>query len=394
MRVSDHVDTDVQAPDALAIIVAVLLMDFGRTIWSVSAPGSLLIAILTIYVWGTAIGLIVVGISTIDLEEHGVAIAAFVTAAIGSTVLVALLSLYDAPIVTDVGRFLHEATLLTINGENPYENELVANRSTFPTPTMDGGTVTRYSYPAGAIVAMVPQYALGLSSVRVTPTLASIAIGFVVLKDAPGEFALLAPATLLAGDLVTWPLSGLVDSLWILPLCLAVIWWRNRLLWSGVAYGFAASVEQIPWFIGPFLLIWLLRDRGREAAGYWLTASLGMFALVNLPFLIWGPEAWLTGALQPLFGSGSPPVHQGVGLSSLTVFGVFPIAKWAHTALVGLIAVIALTLYYRKPSLRWTGWIAWMPLIFVHFRSFGLYFSAGLPVVAVAYLQRGAENVE
>lgn len=386
-----QVDTDVEAPDALAILVAVLLMDFGRTIWAVSAPGNWLIPVLTIYIWGTAIGLIVVGLSTIELREHGFVIATVVTGAVTSTVLIALVSLYGEPISTDVGRFLHEATVLVINGENPYQHHLAANGTTYPTPTMDGGTVTQYSYPAGGIVTMLPQYALGMTGVRLTPTLMSVGIGVVVLAGADNDLALLAPATLLAGDLVTWPLTGLTDAIWILPLCLAAYWWTERLLPSAVAYGFAASVEQIPWFIGPFLLVWLLRDRGPVPAGKWLGAGLVTFTAINLPFIIWNPSVWLSGALQPLFGSGSPPVHQGVGLSSLTVFGVFPIAKWAHTALLGVFAVVALLIYYRHRALRWTAWISWMPLLMVHFRSFGTYFVAGLPVVAVAYFCRGGD---
>ncbi|MHC3382067.1 hypothetical protein [Haloarcula sp. H-GB5] len=383
-----QVDTDVQAPDALTILVAVMLMDFGREVWAVSAPGTWLMPVLTIYVWATAIGLLIVGLSTIDLSDHGWAIAAVVTGAIGSTVLIAMISLYGQPVTTDVGQFLHDATALTVGGKNPYQHELGMNATTFPTPTMDGGTVSRYSYPAGAIVAMAPQYAVGLEGVRITPTILSLAIGAVILAAADNEFAMLAPATLLAGDLVTWPLNGLTDTIWIFALCLAAYWWSDRLVWSAVAYGFAASVEQIPWFIGPFLLVWLLRDRGTDAAGTWLAASLTTFFVVNLPIIIWGPKAWLTGALQPLFGSGSPPVHQGVGLSALTVFGAYPIAKWAQTALVALIAAVALIVYYRRTEFRWAAWVSWMPILLVHYRSFATYFVAGLPLVAIAYFER------
>jgi uncharacterized membrane protein len=209
-----------------------------------------------------------------------------------------------------------------------------------------------------------------------------------MLRAADNEFALLVPAVLLSGDLVTWPLVGLVDSLWILPLCLACYWWTSYLRLSAVAYGFAASVEQIPWFIGPFLLLWLVRDHGRNMAAQWLVLSLITFGALNLPFVLWGPDAWLTGALQPLFGTGSPPVHQGAGLASLTVFGIFPIAKWTHTALVSVVAVIALAVYYRRPSLRWGAWISWMPLILFHYRSFPTYFVAGLPLMAVAFFER------
>jgi len=388
-----QVDTDVQAPDAMAMLVAVMLMDFGREVWAVSAPGTWLMPVLTIYVWATAVGLVVVGLSTINLQEHGWAIAAVVTGAIGSTVLIAMISLYGQPVTTDVGQFLHDATALAVSGQNPYQHDLGMNATTFPTPTVGGGTVTRFSYPAGAIVAMLPQYAAGLEDVRITPTILSLGIGVVMLAAADNEFALFAPATLLAGDLVTWPLNGLTDAIWIFALCLAAYWWSDRLLWSAVAYGFAASVEQIPWFIGPFLLIWLLRDRGRNAAGQWLSVGLTTFVVVNLPFIIWGPEAWLTGALQPLFGSGSPPVHQGVGLSALTVFGAFPIAKWAQTALVGLVAAVALVVYYRRTGLRWAGWVSWMPILLVHYRSFATYFVAGLPLVAIAFFERGGEDV-
>jgi uncharacterized membrane protein len=136
----------------------------------------------------------------------------------------------------------------------------------------------------------------------------------------------------------------------------------------------------------------LLRDRGRNAAGQWLSVGLTTFIVVNLPFIIWGPEVWLTGALQPLFGSGSPPVHQGVGLSALTVFGAYPIAKWAQTALVALVAAVGLTVYYRRTEFRWAAWVSWMPILLVHYRSFATYFVAGLPLVAIAFCKRGGED--
>lgn len=387
-------DLDIEASDAYAILAGVLLFDLGVTMAGTAGP-TWLFAVSSMYVFGTSLVLVCAGVLDIDMARWGRPLAAGALLAIAAVLLVTWVFVAPAVPETDVMAFLGEATSLTLEGTNPYTVSL-ATGGQYPTPQLDGTTVSRYSYPAGGIVATVPSYLLGIRDWgRLTTLFATFGVAGLLIRDAPGQHALLALVVVLVDDFLVWGLAGLTDAMWVFPLLIA---YRHlpesrlateRPIASAVAFGIATTMKQTPWFAAPFVLVWMLRTRGRRAGMQYVTVAISTFGLINAPFTLTAPQAWLTGALTPLFGNGSAPVHAGIGLSSLTKAGVYALPKSFHTSLVVVATLGGLGWYWRRfDRVRWIGWFAWAPLLLLHYRSFPTYLTSGIVVAVFAFFGR------
>jgi hypothetical protein len=113
----------------------------------------------------------------------------------------------------------------------------------------------------------------------------------------------------------------------------------------------ALSSNQLAWFIAPFLLtgIYLVRcgHLERRVAVRVTVRYAGLagatFALINAPFIVWGPGAWLTGVLAPLTQHAIP---YGQGIVGLTMFlRVGGGALNAYSYAAGCVFVALLILY-------------------------------------------------
>lgn len=137
---------------------------------------------------------------------------------------------------------------------------------------------------------------------------------------------------------------------------------RGRTVWAAGLLGLACASKQFAWFVVPFFLIWLWRDErvdGRSA-GRALTALVAVGGLVCLPFLLWGPEAFLEDVLFFNLGltadayplrpdsSGVAAIALGLGWATGLRDG-FPL--WAFQLLVTLpLAALGAVGVWRKPS--------------------------------------------
>jgi hypothetical protein len=383
---------DIEAPDGYCLLAAILVLQMGVTMAGTGGP-SLLWAVANIYVFGTGAALMVVAVSDVDVREHGRPIAGGAALALLVAVTVAWLFVRQTPPETDVALFLGAAVDAVYEGVNPYTVEIAATGD-YPTPQMDGTTVSRYSYPYGAVLVTSVTRLAGDQFGRLATILATAALAGVMVYDAPHDLAPLALLSLLIDEFVGYGLIGLIDALWLAPVAAAMHYWpvggRRPLLGrSAILFGVAVSVKQTPWFIAPFLVVWLLRDRGPRATTAFVAIAAAVFALINGAMVLDAPRAALRGVFTPLLGNGAAPVHAGIGLSSLTMSGVFPVAKWGHTVLVVGAMVVGLAVYYRRPALSWTAWIAFAPLLLLHYRSFPLYVTVAAPLAVHALsLQR------
>jgi len=264
----------------------------------------------------------------------------------------------------------------------------------FPTPLINGGTVSRFSYPMGSIWATVPFAPLVPDPTRVAVIIATAITGGIMLLSAPHGLAPLALLALVSGEYVTWGVSALTDPLYVAPLIASIYYWpwgnvgTPNLKKSGLFFGLATAMKQQPWFCAPFLFIWIWKDRDLRSALSFGTIASAVFGLVNLPGVLLSPVATLKGVFTPLIGDGGTMVHLGVGLATLTTSGTFPIAKSAHSLLMILMAVCYLMLYWRYERLRWTAWIAWVPLLFVNYRSLLSYIIPAVVVIGYIYIAR------
>jgi len=265
----------------------------------------------------------------------------------------------------------------------------------FPTPTVMGGHVATYSYPLGSALATAPFRAVLEDGARVPVLLSTLITGGLLISYAPSEFAPLALLSMLVGDFLTWGVADLTDPMWVAPLVAAIVVWPwssvgpDSLSGSAVLYGVATGMKQQPWFCAPFLFLWVWRERSLRTALQFAGMVAAVFGLIMLPSVALAPVATVQGLLTNLYAPGGTLVHLGVGVSALTVSGAFPIAKTAHTVLMGLAGVVFLVGYWWAfDRVRWLAWIAWAPLLFFNYRSLANYFVVLAPVTVMVWIAR------
>lgn len=378
-------DFDIEAPDAFAFLGGLMTLQVGVEMTYAREP-SLLWAVTSIYVFLAAFVLLLAAITSVDLDRWGRPLAGFAFLTIMVGVGVTYIMIYGSPIQTDTLAFVAEAGEALASGQSPYTVDM-SRVTVFPTPQLDGGTVDRFSYPLGAAAATTPFAPFTENPGRLAVIVATGIAGGVIISTAPHRLAGLGLVAMLVGDWATWGVNGLTDALYIAPLVAAMYFWpwartRRSSLWaSAVLFGLATTMKQQPWFAAPFLFIWVWRDRSRKAALSFAGIVAATFFVVNLPALLLTPVATMKGVFAPLLGDGGSLVHLGVGLTSLTLSGTYPIAQSIHTLLMGVVAITYLIAYWRYEALRWTAWVAWVPILFVSYRSLMSYF---VPAAVVA----------
>jgi hypothetical protein len=160
-----------------------------------------------------------------------------------------------------------------------------------------------------------------------------------------------------------------------------------------VALGLALGTNQLAWFIAPFLVagIYLVRsgDLGRSSAlrvtARYAALALGTFLAVNLPFIVWGPMAWIHGVAAPLTQHAIP---YGQGLIDLTLFlriggGALNAYNYAAGALYGALLVLYVAKFHK---LGRTGFVLPMLALFASGRSLAEYWMTMIAVMAIGAL--------
>lgn len=310
-----------------------------------------------------------------------------------------------ASYTTDSAAFDQASARLLLHGHNPYTASLSTVGHLWSVPqrfwtyTVDGGHVVHASYPAGSFLLYVPAMALGLNHmvvdwVDLVAWMACIALFFVLL-----------PASLrwLSGLLALTPIfiglfsSGGTDAAFLPFLVLAVWRWDRYSVpgtglarWIGpFALGVACAIKQTPWFCVPMLATGIAleaRMSGRSAmrpALRYLGIVAGVFLVVNLPFVVWQPSAWLHGSLLPLVGG---LIADGQGLVTLATHGL---TGGANLTLLGVVAALG----YLAVLSAWVAWypglkrvwLLMLPLVFfVAPRSLASYLVDLVPAAVVA----------
>ena len=205
---------------------------------------------------------------------------------------------------------------------------------------------TTHSYPAGAFLVNIPVVALGLPSIAVTQLLLLLVLLVLICRAAPPLWQPLVLVLLLTladgsrqvagGDFEIWPLA-----------LLAVAWLTREHRWaSALLVGGACAIKQTAWIAAPFYLVWVWRRYG--AVEMWRRAGLATatFIVVNLPWIIASPRAWLGSQLLPV---SLPLLPDGSGVVGLSLTGVLPLLpSWVYALLELALLVAGLWWYQRN----------------------------------------------
>ena len=387
-------------------LVWLAITTFGLDIWSQwsSWPGDALLA-------PGLVGAGILGLGWLWLRQERSSLAGHFAMA---TSVLAVLAGQGANIAarnfytTDSAAFNDVATRLFLHGHNPYSSSmapadaLLRPAANFWTYLLGGGHVTQVSYPAGSFIFQGALHSLGVHHLTTDwLDLGSWIIAAVALYaflDKPLRW--IAPLLLLANAYMWTFANGGTDALWV-PFLVVAVWRWDRFAafnssgierWiSPVALGVACSIKQSPWFCLPFLLLGVaLEARAHQTGGlrtplrYGLL-TLGTFGLVNSPFIIWDPRAWLDGVLLPL---RRPLVPDGQGLIALALHGFVRGVDLRLLWVAGVVALgallLAMILWY--PTMK-RAWLFLLPLVlFIPGRSISNYLLNFFPAAILAGL--------
>jgi uncharacterized membrane protein len=307
---------------------------------------------------------------------------------------------------TDAVAFDQYAAQLVLHGVNPYGVSMAPAFQLFHVPVifrtfeLNGSVVTGLSYPAGSFLPYVPLLALGVHAqeANIVDLVFWIVGMFLAWRMLPADLRWVAPIIMSAEVYLYFIFGGVTDALFVPFVIAAVYRWdrfgdlsRSRAArWAGpICLGVAMTIKQTPWFLLPFLLVGVVieaRASGRSPLRIglsYLALTVGTFFVINAPFLVTAPTAWVKGALLPLL---DPTIPDGQGLVTLTLFehvggGHLSLLNLAG-ALLYLVGIALFLAFY--PRLK----RAWMPLVLLSFfmpsRSLGSYLIMMMPAAIVA----------
>jgi hypothetical protein len=250
------------------------------------------------------------------------------------------------------------------------------------------------SYPALSFLPLVPLVWAGLPTVTPFFVLCFLALVLVLVFSVPVELRFWVVLLALAdAPLLDATVGGVLDVFYILLLVIAWRWWRRPML-SVIFLGLAIAAKQLAWFFLPFYAIFIWRERGWREALMRLAGAGALFALINLPFFMNNPHAWLAGVLAPENGAMFP---SGTGLVRLSLAGLLPLFPSKVYLALNLLAMVACVLWYWRygkgqPELGFV--LAVLPLFFA-WRSLTTYFYfIALPAIVLLLAREYAQAPE
>jgi uncharacterized membrane protein len=232
---------------------------------------------------------------------------------------------------------------------------------------------SKYNYPAGSFLLMLPFVWAGLRDMRFLYTIAILLMAWYIAHRLPRGFTPLVPFLVLADvPLIIMTAGGQPDPLY--GVFLLVGFAESQRRWtSPIAFGLSLAIKQLAWFFIPFYLVLIAQRYGAREALRRSAVMGGVFLLLNGPFIIASPSAYVASISAPM---SDPMFPLGIGIVSLFVANVLPmVSKLAFTlAELGAWAGGALA-SWRLPRLSpaAAAVLAALPLFFAY-RSLLNYF--------------------
>ena len=380
----------------LAIITGALLLRLAFFFQSFVTPLGDFPATVTLWMtYGVAFVLLGAAVADVDFRTWNQRFAGLVLITLSGVMIAAYITKSDSSqLGTDGILFARYSVDLLLAGQNPFSHSMGPAFEQYPildqfvTYKMDGSIVTSLSYPALSVLVFLPQAILGIPNLNLTTVVVFLGILAFLTYESPW-YLRLAPFVVLFADpsLIEFSFGGVFDIIWVLPLLIGMRYWaRNELRWAALWIGLAFAVKQTPWFIGPFLAVWLYNTSQtmaefRSDAQICIKYGLFGFLLPNIPFIIWDPHAWVSSVLTPVAGGGVSLVQQGSGIALISVIGVYPLSKTAFTVLLlGALGILLVAYAIYFDQFMWFAWIAPAIVLFFNYRSLQNYFIFFIPI--------------
>lgn len=358
------------------------------------------VIVLTLVIYGVSLLVFVMSLlpSSVVLRFRDLPLFPLMLTMLTSVYVVAEIS-YRGAYRTDVLAFSHYAAMLFVNqGANPYTQDMTKALDMFKvqpsdlTPLTSGTYLMTFQYPALHFLVFVPFVLLGLRDMRWVLVLFELGVVLTLYLKGPRKLRPMLLLPLFAGSdlMINFTAASVSDALWVLPLLFAAFC-LERPLALGLFYGLACAMKQTPWFLAPFLLIYLikteegkrLRERLRPAVKFAAT-TVAVFLAINIPFMLPNPTAWFGNVLTPMT---EDLVIHSQGLSSLTEVGLLSVGKVFYTvvfASVFLVLVVNYYVYFDK--LRFAFWIFPGIALWFSYRALTNYIIYWTPLMLVSMI--------
>jgi hypothetical protein len=320
------------------------------------------------------------------------------TVLMGWTVITLLPDSYQ----TDIIAYSHEAAERFLDGENPYEvtgaerieavsNEWGLTSFSGATRTADGEFISRLvNYPAGHFLVYVPSLLVGIDDLRWTTLVAAVGVLGLLWFGAPLILRpLIALPALVDATFTVFDPVVVSDHIWLVAVLATIIaMYEKRPLLAAVLFGISMALKQQPWFLAPFLLVWVWRttggpgrERWRSTVRFALVAGT-LFLAINLPFILWSPVDWVKGVL---FIATANLEVTGSGPGRLVANGMVDIDKNVFFAVSATSAVLLFMVYWAFfDRIKHAVWVFPAIILWLGYRSNAHYFSFWPPLLLLS----------
>jgi hypothetical protein len=232
-----------------------------------------------------------------------------------------------------------------------------------------------YSYPSGSFLLPALVVALHLQDMSIFYLGCYLAIAALAVWCSSGV-ARWAALVAIAANAALWPTvsAGATDSLYALLVLLAWIW-RDRRWLSVLLMGLAVATRQQAWFFTLFYGVLIYRTMGRRELLVRGGGIALVFALLDVPYIVTSPIAWLHGVLGPMT---DPMFPRGTGIIALSIYGAgsLPLGPRLLYLFLETIALLASMWYYWRTCRQHpeTGLVLAPLALFFAWRSLYSYF--------------------
>ena len=248
------------------------------------------------------------------------------------------------------------AASLFLKGINPYNPSNMVNTLSimhFPyylgTPLLSGGYVQTLGYPVLSFFAYLPTAVFSIKPSFFQESLTAIPVLILLAEYIRKGYLNMVPALFLgifsSTMILTEGLNGGNGFLWSSLVMLSYIY-LSKPVGSGILFGIALSVKQIPIFVLPFFIILVLKERKKSDAGRWFIAVILAFFIINGYFILLNPVYYVKSILNPEL---LPLLGYGMGISQISFLGYVEIPEVVFTVIMicsMFILIIVYTLYF------------------------------------------------
>jgi hypothetical protein len=388
-------------------LLAAMLMQFGLRAWAGVDPHGVLAAVPTAIAFGLGVQLLVFAAADLDYQRWGRPIGYAITVILTLVTLALLFqtrSTWFPRLNSDVLAFTSWSVQLVAEGHNPFTASMAPSEMLKGTPDQwtyrtDGSRVVDWSYPGGTLWAYLPQFLLigrGPIGLRLTSVLGVGALSGLLVWALPSQYAALGPASLVLPQNQWLAAAGGLNDMWwaIFAAGALILWAREQTVAAAAVFGVSAAMKQQPWVIALFLAIWVWKTSpsvsvfGRRAAML-IGAGGATFGLLNLPWMVQSPAAWLSTMVVPLgIGDAAPLLSRGVGLAALNMAADRTlVAREVFEMFIYVSVLVTAVGFWRfTDRFRWAAWLAPAVIFLFTPRSLPSYFLWFFPIAILSIM--------